>query len=61
VRYDDLNLSSRAGREALLARIRQAADTVCSALDDGSISALAAYHDCVRDAQDRARAQVKLT
>jgi UrcA family protein len=50
VQYGDLNLNSRAGVLALHARLRSAAQDVCSPLDSRVLGLLEQYESCVDDA-----------
>lgn len=50
VRYGDLNLDSRAGVLTLHARLRSAAQNVCSPLDSRVLGLLEQYESCVADA-----------
>jgi len=63
ISYADLNLASPAGRDALKARVRDAANTVCERLDraDPDTTAGAQQQDhtnCVNNAVDDAMTQV---
>ena len=60
VRYDDLNLSATSGVETLKRRIQGAAGRVCSYLDLRQPRRISEYRECVREASDRALAQVNL-
>jgi UrcA family protein len=55
VHYDDLNISHRAGAQALLYRLAGAATVVCNGLPDlRNLEQMMAYRACKRDAMDRA-------
>jgi UrcA family protein len=58
VRYDDLNLSSKAGIKALTQRIRHAAEIVCGELGTREIQDVTQHDKCVRDATDSALTRV---
>jgi UrcA family protein len=60
VRYTDLNLSAKAGVDALQQRIRQAAKIVCGGDDRRDIERERLYHSCVDLATDKAFAKVEL-
>jgi len=50
VRYGDLNLNSQAGVASLHKRIRNAAESVCSPLENRALALRDAYNGCVKDA-----------
>ena len=50
VRYDDLNLNSRAGVVKLHKRLRNAAESVCGKLNSRILGLNDAYDQCVEDA-----------
>ena len=50
VKYGDLNLNSKAGIASLHARIRNAAETVCSPFDSRVLGLREQYQTCVTDA-----------
>jgi UrcA family protein len=55
VKYDDLNIGSRAGTQALLKRIETAANTVCGGAPDiRQLSQLPSFEACRRSAIARA-------
>ena len=58
VRYDDLNLSSESGINALRQRIRHAAEMVCGEVDAREIRGSTQHLKCVRDAADTALTRV---
>jgi len=58
VRYDDLNLSSESGINALKQRIRHAAEMVCGEVDTREIGGSTQHLKCVRDAANTALARV---
>lgn len=60
VYYDDLALDTRYGREALRARVRDAAKETCDMLGDvfPTHTSLSSEYQCVRKAVSGARAQV---
>jgi UrcA family protein len=58
VRYDDLNLSSESGINALKQRIRRAAEIVCGEGDTRDARGLTQHNKCVRDAADTALTRV---
>jgi len=58
VRYGDLNLNSRAGVLTLHARLRSAAQDVCSPLDSRVLGLLEQYESCVADAISQSVAAV---
>lgn len=58
VKYDDLNLSTRKGAEALYRRITAAAYQVCWPQNHGELSGDVALHTCVRKAAARAVAEI---
>jgi UrcA family protein len=59
VRYDDLNLSVPSGVKTLELRIHQAAVQVCGPYEGPMLLERAeVYRECVRDAFDRAFAQI---
>ena len=58
VRYDDLNLSSESGMNALKQRIRHAAEIVCGEVDTRDTRGLTQHFKCVRDAADTALTRV---
>lgn len=60
VRYDDLNLASQDGAQALKARVVRAAKQVCSADGDKSLKALSQSQSCANIAIARAMPQVEL-
>jgi UrcA family protein len=59
VSFADLNLESRRGTEVLNQRIHHAAERVCADLDSRELGARMRYQDCVRDATQRALADMK--
>ena len=50
VRYGDLNLNTQAGVAVLHKRLRNAAESVCSALETQVLGLRDVYDDCVKDA-----------
>ncbi len=60
VYFDDLNLQTKAGREALYSRVKQAAQETCDWLDQiyPLDQPLTDDRECVRDAISNAQAQV---
>lgn len=61
VPYDDLNLASPSGMQTLQKRIESAARQVCAdAKDRSSLTATAAYKECLANALAGAQAQVKI-
>jgi UrcA family protein len=50
VKYGDLSLTSKAGIASLHARIRNAAESVCSPLNSSVLGLRDHYERCVRDA-----------
>jgi UrcA family protein len=58
VSYADLNLDSRAGAEALLRRVGQAAESVCGSRPSDHLDDLMIYRACVRSVADRAVANL---
>lgn len=60
VRYDDLNLASQDGAQALKARVVRAAKHVCSVDGDKSLKALSESQSCTNVAIARAMPQVEL-
>ncbi len=58
VSYADLNLDSRAGAEALLRRVGQAAESVCGSRPSDHLDDLMIYRACVRGVADRAVANL---
>jgi UrcA family protein len=58
VRYGDLNLTSQAGVLRLHARLRSAAQGVCSPLDSRVLGLLEQYQSCVADALSQSVAAV---
>jgi UrcA family protein len=59
VGYDDLNLRTQRGKDALIRRIQQAADLVCSAPDGRNFEMMASYRNCVTNATNGALSQVR--
>jgi UrcA family protein len=59
VSFADLNLESARGNEMLNRRIHQAAETVCGDLNSPALDARMRYEDCLRDATQRALADVR--
>jgi UrcA family protein len=59
VGYDDLNLTSQRGKDVLLRRIQQAADSVCAAPDVRNLVMAASYRNCVTNATSNALSQVR--
>jgi UrcA family protein len=59
VRVQDLDLNSARGQEALLRRIKWAADIVCGIPNSRDLRMLADYHACVDEATSHALEQVK--
>ena len=59
VSYSDLDVSTKAGVDALLARIHRAARSVCSPLEARSLTAAPLHDACMRDAIDGAVAQIR--
>ena len=59
VRYDDLNLSSRAGVDVLQKRIRAASRIVCGD-EVNDLSQIARYRSCVKLATAEALAKVEI-
>lgn len=57
IRYDDLDIDSSAGREALLKRINSAVARVCKATHDAR-TGLNLYHRCKRKSLDDALTQI---
>lgn len=53
VNYSDLDISSRAGAQALIDRMRQAASQVCGQSPDRRSFMYRFYRTCVADALDR--------
>jgi len=60
VRYDDLNLSTASGVEALKQRVGQAAIRVCAGQEGDDPLSARQHLYCVSSAADRALAQVRL-
>lgn len=60
VRYGDLNLATAAGYARLRRRLRSAGEQVCGDDARGDIALAVRQHQCVRDAVDKALAQVEL-
>ena len=58
VRYDDLNLSHPMGVQVLKHRIQHAAQYVCGPKDTRDLERMWLYLECIREAADRALAQV---
>jgi UrcA family protein len=58
VRYDDLNLNSKAGVAKLHSRIRGAAEIVCVSLDSRALGLREYYDRCITDAVAHAVAAV---
>ena len=58
VHYGDLNLNSQAGVLKLHARLRSAAQDVCSTLDSRVLGLLEQYQSCVADALTQSVASV---
>jgi UrcA family protein len=58
VRYDDLNLSHPMGVQVLKHRIQRAAQYVCGLNDTRDLERMWLYRECIREAADRALAQV---
>ncbi len=58
VSYADLNLDSRAGAEALLRCVDQAAESICGPRPAGHLDELMIYRACVRGVADRAVANL---
>jgi UrcA family protein len=58
VRYGDLNLNSQAGVASLHKRIRNAAESVCSELNNRVLGLRDIYEQCVDDAVSSGVAQV---
>jgi UrcA family protein len=56
VHYHDLDLTTKAGAEALYWRLKWAAQDVCA--DSGKLQTLALVNKCVEQALDRAVAQI---
>ena len=59
VRYDDLNVSSDAGRKELMARLQTAANRVCD--ESTARDVLQVQRACVKDTLSRALSQVDWT
>ena len=59
VSYSDLDVSTKSGADALLARINSAARSVCSSLAARSLTAAPLHDACMRDAIDGAVAQIR--
>lgn len=60
IRFDDLNLAATSGMQTLRRRIQDAAGRVCSYLDLRQPRRASEFRTCVRDASDKALAQVSL-
>jgi UrcA family protein len=58
VTYGDLNLDSAKGASVLYARLRHAAQDVCSSLESKDLSLRSAWQACVNDALNSAVTQV---
>lgn len=58
VRYDDLNLSSASGRDALKARVRTAVRNVCRTDGDRSLAVMRATQKCEQIALKKAKVEV---
>jgi UrcA family protein len=58
VSYGDLNLDSREGAKVFYARVRSAAQSVCSPLEGRALSLQRFWHACIDDALAAAVAQV---
>jgi len=58
VRYGDLALNTKAGIASLHARIRHAAETVCSPIESRVLGLREQYQQCVRDATAQSVAAV---
>jgi UrcA family protein len=58
VAYGDLNLDSQAGAKVFYARIRSAAESVCSPLEGRELALQRIWHACIDDALATAVAQV---
>ena len=58
VRYGDLNLNSQAGVASLHKRIRNAAESVCSELDNRVLVLRDLYHQCVSEAVSNGVTQI---
>ena len=58
VRYGDLNLNSQAGVKSLHKRIRNAAESVCSELDNRVLGLRDMYEQCVSEAVSSGVTQV---
>jgi len=58
VRFGDLNLHSQAGVASLHKRIRNAAESVCSELNNRVLVLRDVYHQCVTEAVSNGVAQV---
>ena len=59
VGYEDLNLTTQRGKEALIRRIQRAADSVCGSPDARSLVMAASYRNCVTNATHGALSQVR--
>jgi UrcA family protein len=59
VGYEDLNLTTRQGKQALIRRIQRAADLVCGAPDTRDLMREASYRNCVTNATNGALSHVK--
>jgi UrcA family protein len=59
VGYDDLNLTTQRGKQALIRRIQRAADLVCGAPQSRDLVLSASYRNCVANATNGALSQVK--
>jgi UrcA family protein len=58
VRFADLDLNKDAGVERLYARLRHAAEAVCGSVDARDLARLSQHEACLREALDRAVADV---
>jgi UrcA family protein len=58
VRYDDLDLSSASGIDALKHRVVRAAKKVCGNFDSPDLRSADIYRQCVTEATERALAKV---
>ncbi|HEY0802044.1 MAG TPA: UrcA family protein [Steroidobacteraceae bacterium] len=58
IRYEDLNLASASGVATLKHRIAHATEAVCGDLSTSVLRLSTQYRRCVKDASDRALAQV---
>jgi UrcA family protein len=59
VGYNDLNLTTPQGKDALLRRIQRAADLVCGKPDARELALSTSYRNCVTNATNVALSQVR--